>query len=112
MPRSGTPSAAVRPRSRPLTCGVALTLSPLPPLLPGPTLPRPSQGYYVTAAPYPGTAAAAAPGMAGVAGAPAGPPAYTMIYDPSAPANVDKMNAAYMQRHMPMLTGAFMRFGI
>lgn len=60
-----------------------------------------------------GTSAFPAGGMAShsvqaVAGS-VGGPVQASIYDPAGPLNVDKMNAAFIQRNMPVLTGSFMR---
>ncbi len=35
-----------------------------------------------------------------------------MMYDPLAPISVDKLNMAYMHRHVPILTGAYVRVPI
>jgi hypothetical protein len=35
-----------------------------------------------------------------------------MLYDPSGPVNTDKMNMAYMHRHMPRLSGAHLRMPV
>lgn len=32
-----------------------------------------------------------------------------MVYDPMAPIPIDKMNAFYMHRHIPVMTGGFLR---
>mmetsp|Transcript_5382 Transcript_5382/g.11823 ORF Transcript_5382/g.11823 Transcript_5382/m.11823 type:complete len:327 (-) Transcript_5382:2030-3010(-) len=34
------------------------------------------------------------------------------VYDPLAPPSVDKLNAAYMHRHIPVLTGSFLRMRV
>lgn len=71
-------------------------------------------GYGVPAAGYPAMAAAAANAAAaahggGLHGAGPMPPMQPVLYDPLAPVSVDKMNMAWMHRHVPLMTGAWMR---
>ncbi len=62
------------------------------------------QGYgYGPAGTAQGAAAAGSGGAAGTGGT---------AYDPLAPVNVDKLNVAYMQRHVPVLTGHYVRVPI
>uniref|UniRef100_A0A7S0WJK0 RRM domain-containing protein n=1 Tax=Chlamydomonas leiostraca TaxID=1034604 RepID=A0A7S0WJK0_9CHLO len=61
---------------------------------------------------YPGMPMPAAGGASAVqaGGAPGAPgPVQPVMFDPMAPVNVERMNMAYMHRHIPMMTGAFMR---
>ena len=45
----------------------------------------------------------------GAAGGPGSSGAQPSVYDPNAPIDVDKVNATYVFRQMPMLTASFMR---
>lgn len=58
-------------------------------------------------------AAAAASAAAQQQGGPNGNAAVQpVIYDPLAPVNVEKLNMAYMHRHVPIMTGAYVRVPI
>lgn len=70
----------------------------------------PAYGMPPGMASYPSVAAAAAASAAAGAHPGATPGSVQpVLYDPLAPVCVDKMNMAFMHRHIPVLTGAFMR---
>lgn len=64
------------------------------------------QGYSMASA---GGAFSAAVPPHAVAMAPGPGMSMSSIYDPASPVNVDKMNAIFMHRNLPVMTGSFLR---
>ncbi|GFR53160.1 hypothetical protein Agub_g15883 [Astrephomene gubernaculifera] len=69
----------------------------------------PYSAYYTSGMYHPaGAGGTAAGGAAAAGGSGAAAAAPLALFDPAAPVSVEKLNAAYVQRHMPGYTGSYM----